>query len=159
MLEDASLIKNISRFPSHALAALAQYWVSDYYLRQHEYVNAELNYQILSQNTNTTVGDLRYQSRLMAAKSAFFRQAYSDARAYLTNLYNDPGCPLSLLPEVLFVLGDIELDEPTTSSTNNLAKFANAIVPFERITRLFPTNRLEPLARGRIANCHFLTRM
>lgn len=150
----------VTGFSSSPLAPLAQYWVADYHYRRQAYDIAELNYQhkILLQNTNLMSRDLGYQAQLMASKAALLRQRYAETRGYLTNLINslrsDTNSSPSLLSEVFFIWGDVCLEEPAASSTNNLAKFGEAINIFGRVFQFSATNRLEALARGKIANCH-----
>jgi hypothetical protein len=98
--------------------------------------------------------ELARHAVVMAAKAAFFRQGYRDARRYLTNdleLLNDP----KVGPEAWFMLGDIELEFPSLYATNKLRKFEEAINRFQRVAKLDPTNRFVPMALGKIANCHF----
>jgi TolA-binding protein len=138
------------RFPNSASAPLAQLWLGDYCLNQRDYPGAETYYQLLSTSTNSVPVDLSRQGLLMAAKAAFFRQGYGDARSYLTNLITDP----QFGAEAWFMLGDIELEDPSRN-TNKLAKFEDAINRFQRVTSFYANSRLAPLAMGKIADCHF----
>jgi TolA-binding protein len=137
----------VQRYPASSSTPLAQLWLGDYYLNQRLYGQAEFHYQLLFKSTNAMPAPLSRQGMLMAAKAAFFRQGYSDARGYLTNLVDDP----KLGPEALVMLGDIEL----TTSTNQLNRFGEAINFFQRATQLEPNGHIAPLAMGKIANCHF----
>jgi outer membrane protein assembly factor BamD (BamD/ComL family) len=141
-------------FPSSSLAPFAQFWVADYYFNRQEFATAELNYQhrLLLQHPSR---EIRFRAVLDAAKSAYFRAKPSDARSYLLSLIDDPQSPPALLPEAYFVLGDVELENIQASDSNPLARFENAIVVFSKIPQLYPNHRLEPLARGKIAHCHF----
>jgi TolA-binding protein len=141
----------IQQFPSSAFAPLARLWVADYYLNARDYERADINYQFLFNSTNAAPADLANQARLMAAKACFFRQAYLDATKYLTNLLYDA----QVGPEAWFMLGDIELEDPSRSSTNKVSKFEEAIKRYQRIVTLFPNSRLVPSALGKIADCHF----
>ena len=145
----------VQKFAGSEPVPLAQLWLGDHYLNQGDYRTAELYYQLLHTSTNSVPPDLVKQSFLMAAKAAFFRTGYPDARGYLTNvaarLVDDP----ELGPEAWFMLGDIELEDKAKDSTNKLAKFEEAINRFQRVTNFFPNSRLVPLAMGKIANCHF----
>lgn len=140
----------VSHFPGTGPAAMAQLWLGDFYLNQRDYASAERSYQFLTQATNSVSPDLIRQAMLMAAKAAFFRQGYPDARKYLMPLVDDP----RIGPEAWFMLGDIEIEE-SRDATNKLAKFEEAINRFARITNFFASSRLAPLAMGKIANCHF----
>jgi len=144
----------LARFSTHANAPLAQEWVSDYYMNQGEYQNAELQYQRLYQNTNWPVTTLTYEARLWAGRAAAARQGYADAISYFTNLLNDVQCPPDILAQAYFALGDTYTLQPPKDSTNTLARFGEAINAYVAITNNFPTNRLLPLALGAIANCH-----
>jgi tetratricopeptide (TPR) repeat protein len=91
----------------------------------------------------------------MAARTAFFRQGYADARSYLTNLL-ESACSSDIVADALFELGDVLIEQRIPqNSTNSLENFESAIAAFERITRMGATNRLEPLAWGKIGDCHF----
>lgn len=148
----------LQHFPGSAYAPLAQLWVADYYLNQGSKVNAEQYYQMLFDSTNPVPLALSKHGQLMAAKTAVFRQAYKEARFYLTNVYtasllNDP----ELGPEVWFMLGDIEMEDPSRDTTNKTAKFEDAIIRFQRIVSLpeYSGSKLVPLAFGKIAECNF----
>ncbi len=148
----------VARFPADPKVPWAQLWVADYFYRQGgaDYKEAEKYYQTLFQSTNAAMGDLRYHAWLMAAKSAFLRQKPTDARFYLTNLLAERNCPAGILPEAYFLLGEVSIaDLPPPGSTNNLDRFLNAIVAFSYVTNYAAAGRLGPLARGRIADCHF----
>jgi tetratricopeptide (TPR) repeat protein len=92
---------------------------------------------------------------MMAARTAFRRQGYADARSYLTTLVNDPKCPADLKPEAWFALGDIFMEEPITGSTNALHNFIQAAAVFERIATQFSTNEIALLATAKKGDCYF----
>ncbi len=79
----------VAQFPLHPLAPAAQNWVGDYYYNQEEWPLAEQNYQKVFQNTNWHSSPFYYESRLMAAKTAFFRQDYSGAQSYLMSIIKE----------------------------------------------------------------------
>src|ERR1051325_9477059 len=83
----------VVRFQTNVLAAHAQNWIGDYYFNQEQWAPAEASYQRVFQNTNWDAGDLECHARIMAARTAFFRQAYSDAISYLTNILQTPCSP------------------------------------------------------------------
>jgi TolA-binding protein len=145
----------VARFPTHQLASAAQTWVADYFHSQELWPRAEQQYQRVFQNTNWAGLPLSYYSRMMAARTAFQRGGYNDARSYLTNLVNDPACPTDLKAEAWFALGDIFLEEPITGSTNALHNFMQAAAVFDRIVTLFPTNEISLLALAKKGDCHF----
>jgi TolA-binding protein len=144
----------LNQFPQHSLSLWAQHWVADYHFREQQYELADLNYQRIFQNTNWPRSELTYHARLMAGRSAFFRQGYTDARKYLTDLIVDNNCPPSLLPEVYFELGNTIMSEKPAGTTNILARYSEAIVAFGKIPQLFPESPFTPLAWGQIGNCH-----
>lgn len=144
----------VAQFPQHSLASAAQNWVADYYAEQERWDLAEQNYQRIFQNTNWVSSDVAFQSRLMAARIAFFRQGYPDAHRYLTNLLSDAACPPHLVPEALFVLGDVLVELPITGSTNKLQNYEEAARIYDRITSQYPTNKWTPLAWGKKGDCH-----
>jgi hypothetical protein len=158
-----TLLTNLVRqFPASPATPLAALWLGDYYLNQREpsrYGEAEKYYQLLFTSSNSVPAELSRRAILMAAKAAFFRQGYRDAKHYLTNyLINDPQLQgdLQVGPEAWFMLGDIELMDPARDvSTNKFAKFEDAINWFQRVTNYYSATRLAPLAMGKIANCHF----
>jgi TolA-binding protein len=143
----------VARFPTNILAAYAQNWVGDYYFNKEQWSPAEENYQRVFQNTNWDAGELECQARIMAARTAFFRQNFADARSYLTNLLQI-ACSPQITADALFELGDLLIEQRTPQSTNVLENFTAALSPFERITLGGSTNRLEPLAWGKIGDCH-----
>jgi tetratricopeptide (TPR) repeat protein len=142
------------------LAPLARYWIAEYSYRHGDFYGAETNYVMIG--TNGSSG-LRWQSRLMAAKAAFLRDRPSGARYHLTNLLNDTTCPPDLMAQAYVMLGDVASKEAETavaqnqsqSMSNIVRQFEEAITSFDVVLKIFPTNSLEPLARGKIANCYF----
>ena len=144
----------VARFPTNALSAHAQNWIADYFFNREQWNIAELNYQRVFQDTNWNAGDLECQARIMAARTAFFRQNYSDARSYLTNILQS-ACSPAIVADALFELGDVLIEQRApANSTNTLENFKEALAAFDRITRMGATNRLEPLAWGKIGDCH-----
>lgn len=145
----------VAQYPTHSLAPAAQTWVADYFHGQEMWPRAEQNYQRVFQNTNWVGLPLAYYSRMMAARTAFQRGGYNDARSYLTNLVNDAKCPLDLKSEAWFALGDIFLEEPITGSTNALHNFMQAAAVFDRIVTQYPTNEIALLALAKKGDCYF----
>lgn len=144
-----------TQFPTHPLAPAAQNWAADFFYDLERWDLAELNYQRIFQNTNWSSTEVAFHARLMAARTAFFRQGYNDARGYLTNLLNDPSCPPELKPEALFTLGDVTVEQQIVGSTNVVQNYIDALAIFELITRQYPTNKITPLAWGKKGDCHF----
>ncbi|HEY6229216.1 MAG TPA: tetratricopeptide repeat protein, partial [Verrucomicrobiae bacterium] len=144
----------VVRFQTNVLAAHAQNWIGDYYFNQEQWAPAEASYQRVFQNTNWDAGDLECHARIMAARTAFFRQAYGDAISYLTNILQTP-CSPAIAADALFEYGDVLIEQHSGPSTNSLQNFRDALNAFERVVQMGPTNRLEPLAWGKIGDCHF----
>jgi TolA-binding protein len=145
----------VTKYPTDPLAPAAQTWIADYYHGQQQWLLAEQNYQRVFQNTNWVGTRLAYEARMMAARTAFKRQVYSDARSYLTNLVNDPKCPLDIQPKAWFALGDLFVEEPITGSTNAVQNFINAAAVFDRITNQFSSNIISVLALARKGDCYY----
>jgi TolA-binding protein len=144
----------LDQHPGHALSPWAQHWVADHYFRQEKYDQADLNYQQIFQNPNWPRSALAYHARLMAGRSAYFRQGYSDARGYFSDLIADPDCPSALLPEVYFELGNTIMAAQPTPPAPLMSRYREAIVAYHKIPQLFPESPFTPLAWGQIANCH-----
>ena len=144
----------VVQFPKNPLAPVAQNWVADFYAEQERWPVAEQHYQKVFENTNWVTSPVAYHSRKMAAQMAFLRQGYGDARAYLTNLINDPKCPPDLRPEAWFILGDVVMEQPITGNTNKLFNYIEAANVYDQIIKQFPSNRLAILAWGKKGDCH-----
>ena len=145
----------VARYPTNPLAPAAQMWIANYYDNRQQPALAEQNYQRVFQNTNWAGVPLAYQARMNAARAAFRRGGYDDARSYLTNLVNDPRCPVDLQPEAWFALGDVFMKEPITSSTNAVYNFIQAAAVFDRITSRFASNVIAVLALAKKGDCYF----
>lgn len=144
----------VARFLTNELAPQAQYWVGSYHFDRGDFPAAELNFQLLYQNTNWPPSELSFQARMMAGRAAVARQGIKDARDYLYAVITNG--PPSLVPEALLLLGDTFVEEAPTLSTNLLNEtYGAAINAFVRITNNFPTHPLALLAIGRIGDCHF----
>jgi TolA-binding protein len=144
----------VARFPNEANAPLAQNWIAGYFFNRGQFDKAEENYQRLFQNTNWPA-DLKYEARLAAGRAAFARLGFADARKYFTDLVSDEKCPMDIMARALFALGDTLTKEPGVDPAKPLEKFADAINAFTRITQAHATNRVAPLAWGRIGNCNY----
>jgi TolA-binding protein len=147
--------KFVATYPRNPLSPAAQTWIADYYYNQQLWQMAEQHYQRVFQNTNWTGGRLVYEALLMAAKTAFRRQGYNDARSYLTTLVNDPKCPADIQPEAWFALGDVFLEEPITGTTNAVQNFTQAAAVFDRIANQFSSNIISVQALGKKGSCYY----
>jgi TolA-binding protein len=144
----------VARFPTNALAPLAQNWIADHYLRLGDYPNAEKNYQLLYQNTNWSAPGLTYSARLMAGRAALARQGHKEAQDYFAALFNDEGAPPSVAAAALFAWGDARIDEPVTDPARALENYAQAIPAFTRITQKFSSDERVAPAFGRLGDCY-----
>jgi TolA-binding protein len=144
----------VARFPTNALAPLAQNWIADHYLRLGDYANAEKNYQLLYQNTNWSAPGLTYSARLMAGRAALARQGHKEAQDYFAAIFNDEGAPPSVAAAALFAWGDARIDEPMADPARALENYAQAIPAFTRITQKFSSDERVAAAFGRLGDCY-----
>jgi outer membrane protein assembly factor BamD (BamD/ComL family) len=141
----------ITRFPTNEFTPLAQLWVADYHFRHGNFPAAEMQYRSLFKSWPAS--ELTCQAQMMAGRAAMARQGWSDAAECFTALYNETNlCPTDLRVQALFAYGDYWMSR---DSTNKLADYREAISTFTLITRLYPTNRLSPLAWGQMALCYW----
>ncbi len=147
----------VAQFQANPLTALAQHWIAVYHYNHEQFDLAEFDFQKIFQSTNWPPTALTYQSRLAAGRAAFRRQGYSAAVGYFTNLINDASCPPALLPETYFALADafIRYSEATGTATNSFDNYKQAVAVLEKIIANYPTNRLVPMAWGRMGDCYF----
>ncbi|MBU6399424.1 MAG: tetratricopeptide repeat protein [Verrucomicrobia bacterium] len=141
----------VTRFPTNTNDPLALYLVGNYYFDQGDFANAELNYRLLSQNTNWPVSDLTFEALLMAGRTAFARGAFEDARRYFLSVINDLHTPPDLLAEAYFYLGDTTVEAPARDAAHATEKYKEAISSYSKIPL---TNHLAPRALGRKADCY-----
>jgi TolA-binding protein len=148
----------VTRFSTNILAARAQDWIGNYYFNLELWPLAEQSYQRIFQSTNWDAQELSCQARMMAARTAYYRQGYPDARGYLTNLLNAT-CSPEITAQAWFLLGDVLIEQRPAANalaaTNAFENFNDALSAFKRITLLGATNRFEPLAWGKMGDCYF----
>ncbi|HZQ46939.1 MAG TPA: tetratricopeptide repeat protein, partial [Verrucomicrobiae bacterium] len=156
-----SLFTNfVARFQTNAyatnddLVASAQYWVADYYWRQENFLDAELNYQKVFLNWPDS--KLIYEAYMMAGRAAMERSSLGPASSYFTNLtaflsVSNSSCPRDLSLQALFALGDANMALPADS---NPAKYKYAIDIFRKIATGYTNSRFAPLAWGRLGDCY-----
>jgi TolA-binding protein len=151
-----ALTNFIARYPTNTLAAVAQFKIGDYYFNppREQYSLAEQSYQRVFQSTNWNAPELACRARLAAARTAFLRQSYNDARGYLTNLLNS-ACSQDVVAEAWILLGDVLIEQRAPGATNSLDNYEQALSAFTRVTQMGPTNRFEPTAWGKVGDCHF----
>jgi TolA-binding protein len=145
----------VARFPTNELTPLAQLWVADYHFGKGNYWPAEDLYQNIALTWPTS--PLAYQARLMAGRSAFYRQGLPDAKVYFMKLYSDTNCPLKIQLQALYAYGATSMSMGDSAQTNKGAGYTEAINAFDGVVQRCliadPTNALLPLALGEKANC------
>jgi tetratricopeptide (TPR) repeat protein len=145
----------VVRFPTNALAPWALNWVADYYYNQKDansenVILAEKYYQELFQ-IYPDAGDLAYQARFWAAKSALKRQGTADALVYFKNLVNLTNAPPALVARGYFALGDTFFQQFLFGQTNE-DYLGQAITAISKCTNGAPTNTIAVEALGRLGD-------
>ena len=141
----------IVRFPTNELAARAQFWVGDFYFRQGDSSAAEINYQLVFQNTNWPVSELTYEARMRAGRSATAHFNYKQAINYFTNLLA-LDCPPELRVQATFGYADATIAQ---DSTNKTADINEALRSLQTIVQNRSNTVDAAQAWGMIGNCHF----
>jgi TolA-binding protein len=139
----------LARFPGNSLTPLAQNWVADYYYNQQAYPLAELRYQELSQNPQA--GDLAFQARFWAGRTALANQEIVDARKYFLALVNDTNTPPALAAQAFFALGDTSFRQFQANPANETS-LTDAIAAVSKLTNGAPTNAIAVEALGRLGD-------
>jgi len=143
----------VLRFPTNRLASWALNWVADYYYNQSDWSQAEKNYQELFQR-HPDAGDLAFQARFWAGKSALANQETKDATDYFNKLVEyDTNAPAALVARSYLALGDIYFQQFQASQTN-LEVLSAAIAAASRCTNGAPTNAIAVEALGRLGDYH-----
>lgn len=149
----------IARFPADPLAAHAQYWLGDFYFRQGDYLNAEINYQLVFKNTNWAAASLTNialtnllpEAQMMAGRAAVNRFAYKQAISYFTNLLSS-GCPTNFLIEATVAYADATINRQ--DSTNRPGDLNEAIKSLATVTNTQFGTWQAAQASGRIGDCY-----
>ncbi len=148
----------VARFQTNAVAVsnelvpAAMIWIGDYYMNREEFRSAEENYQVVSRNWPNS--ELAFQATMKAGKAAEGRGNYSEAiKLYFSTLTGNSNCPLAIRLEAQFAEADAKLQ---ISGATNLQPCKDALVIFSGIADAYPTNKLAPLARGRLGDCYRL---
>ena len=139
----------VAQFPANTNAPRAQLWVADYFFRTGNYRDAEINYQLLFQNTNWPTSKLTYEAQMMAGRAAFAQQLWNNAINDFTNLTSDLKCDTDLRVQAMFAYGDTLISQ---DSTNKLADYVEAVKVLSLIWESYPTNQPAVLALGRKAD-------
>jgi TolA-binding protein len=141
----------VARFPTNEFAPLARLWVADHYWRQDDYVNAELNYQLLFKTHPAS--ELRYEAQLMAGRAAFARRP-EEALSYFTNLTSDPTCPPTIDAQALFATGDVYMSLPAADNAPVRTNYFEAAARFSKVAQRYPNSPLAILAEGKAGECY-----
>ena len=141
----------IERFPTNHLAPLAQKWIADFHFQSGKFAEAEQVYRRLFENTNLLelAGDLSWEARLSAGRSAFFRQNHAEAETLLTAVSNATNAPLGELARAEFYLGDVAAEQTARTPTN----LVEAINHYERVALEMTNSSLNAAAWGRLGDC------
>jgi TolA-binding protein len=150
----------LAEFPSNAdLTPVAEWWLGAYYSGQDDWVNAEENYELVSQWPNSS---LAYPAMLMAGHAAMGRQGYADAEADFKELMGQTNIPPQLDPEMWYSLdaqawfdyGDVLMQEPSSDTNNPLANYKQAILYFEYVCKQYGGSGPAARAWGEIGDCY-----
>jgi len=141
----------VAHYPTNELSQRAQFWVGDYYFRQGDVQAAELNYQLVFQNTNWPVSELTYEAKMRAGRSAMDHYAYKQAIIYFTNLFT-PDCPQDLQVQANIAFADATINE---DSTNKMADLNNAISSLQLVLQSSSNTWQAAQAWGKIGDCYF----
>ena len=143
----------VERFPTNRLAPLAQKWVADFHFQSGKFTLAEQEYRQLFENTNyfNFSEDLIWESRLSAARSAFFNQEYETAQSLLFDVINATNAPIDDIARAEFYFGDV-LSEQTSRTPTNLIE---AVVHYQRVAREMTNSTISAAAWGRLGDCYF----
>jgi TolA-binding protein len=139
----------VLRFPSNALAPLAQNWEADYYYNQRDFVSAEKIYQELSKNP--AAGDLAYQAYFSAGKSAWAQSDIKEAQDHFLELVNLKNAPPALHERGYLALGET-LFQQYLSNPTNMENLSQAIFVVAQWTNGAPTNPIAVEALGRLGD-------
>jgi TolA-binding protein len=134
----------VAQFPTHELTPWAQSWVADYFMRSGRFEEAESQYQLCYQNTNSP-SSLSYQAKMMAGRAALAHLAWKDATQYFTNLTSDAKCPSNIWFQAMFAYGDTLMSQ---DSTNRPVDLQTAVAVFTAISDKFPNSQEGALAWG-----------
>jgi TolA-binding protein len=143
-----------AQFPADDLTPLAQRWIADHFWRGDDFVNAELNYQLLFKNH--PVSELRFEAQLMAGRAAFARRP-EEALSYFTNLTSDVNCPADIQAQALFASGDTFMAMAIQPAETNLSRgnFKEAARRFSKVAQLYPDKKIAVLALGKVGDCYW----
>ncbi len=150
----------VAQFKTHSNAPLAQLWIGDHFFSQGQagFAEAEMNYQLLFQNTNWPDSDLKHMARMGAGRAAYERKAFKNATNYFIELVNDERVSKDIQASAFVALGDTY----QKSSQEDVVPIAldplgDAIIAFSRVTNAthFPNCAVAPFAMGRIGDCLF----
>jgi tetratricopeptide (TPR) repeat protein len=137
---------------SNSLVPWARNCVADYYYNQGEFIQAEKNYEQLSQDPGA--GELAYEAQFWAGKSALARQGIDEAIGYFINLVKQTNAPQPLIDRTYFALGDALFQQFLANPTNAASKsyVYQAVAAVSTCTNGAPTNAIAIEALGRLGD-------
>jgi TolA-binding protein len=141
----------VTHYPTNELSARAQFWVGDYYFRQGDLQAAEINYQLVFQNTNWPVSELTYEAKMRAGRSAMNHYAYKQAMIYFTNLFT-PDCPPELQVQATLAFADATINQDSTNKSGDLN---SAIGSLQLVVQSSSNSWQAAQAWGKIGDCYF----
>jgi tetratricopeptide (TPR) repeat protein len=139
----------VLRYPSNALAPLAQNQEADYYYNQKDFVSAEKKYQELAKNP--LAGDLSYQAYFWAGKSALALSDIKEAHDHFVDLVNLTNAPPLLQQRGYLALGETLFLQFLAGPTNTYY-LDQAISAVSKWTNGAPTNAIAVEALGRLGD-------
>ena len=147
----------VTRFPTNKtadfgapLAAWALNWVAGFYYDQNDFVNAEIYYQDLFQKY-PDAGEVAYQARFWAGKSALRRQGTADAQDYFKKLVSLANAPPALVERGYIALSETFFQQFQSGQTNE-DYLGQAVAAVSKSTNGAPTNAIAVEALGRLAD-------
>jgi TolA-binding protein len=141
----------IARYPTnHTLAPWALNWQADFYYYQNDFTSAERCYQELFQNY-PDAGELAYQARLWAGRSALMRQGTAEAHDYFVTLVNLTNAPPALVERGWFALSETFFQQFIYGLTNE-NYLGQAISAISKCTNGAATNAIAVEALGRLGD-------
>jgi TolA-binding protein len=137
----------LARFPTNeSFAPWALNEVADYYYNQKDYISAEKYYQELF-TRHPGAGDVAYEARFWAGKSALAGQRSGDARVYFSDLIYLTNAPQALVARTYLALGETLFQQYLAHQTNE-DYLSESIAAVSKCTNGAPTNAIAVEALG-----------
>lgn len=147
--ELAGLTNFVERYPTNAeFTPWALNSLADCYYAQGDWSHAEQRYQEVFQRF-PNAGELTFEARFSAGKSALANHESTDAVGYFTNLVNLTNAPSALVLRGYLALGDAFIQQFQSTSNNN-DFLTQAINATSKCTNGAPSNSIAVEALGRL---------